>query len=73
MEIEFYNNGLTGDVGPVIEVLPRNLERLGLGVNELAGTIPPSISNLSFLKHFMIRSNNLEGTIPSELGLLDQL
>jgi len=38
-------------------------------VNELAGTSPPSISNLSLLSSFMDGSNIL----PSKLGLLDQL
>ena len=47
--------------------------RLHLGYNEMTGTIPSELGNLSELTHLGLHYNNLTGTIPSELGNLSKL
>jgi hypothetical protein len=41
--------------------------------NQLSGTIPTEIGNLSNLRHLNLDSNKLSGNIPSELGNLTEL
>jgi len=55
----------TDESGRVIE--------LGLAYNNLSGTIPPELSNLTALTNLYLRWNQLSGTIPSELGNLTAL
>lgn len=43
---------------------------LDLSSNNLVGTIPPEIGQLSNLELFNVANNELSGTIPQELGLL---
>ena len=43
------------------------LSYLDLSTNELFGTIPPQISNLTKLKHLDLSTNKLFGNIPPEL------
>lgn len=44
-----------------------------LGANDLTGSIPPELSNLSTLWYLSLHSNRLSGTIPPELGNLPEL
>ena len=46
---------------------------LGLGTNQLSGTLPPSMSNLASLTYMDIRGNFLPGTVPSTIALLTNL
>ncbi|MDM8567849.1 hypothetical protein QUF74_19650 [Candidatus Halobeggiatoa sp. HSG11] len=46
---------------------------LGLAGNQLTGTIPTELGNLSNLQQFWLSSNQLTGTIPIELGNLANL
>ena len=55
----------TDESGRVIE--------LGLAYNNLSGTIPPELSNLTALTYLYLRWNQLSGTIPSELSNLTAL
>jgi Leucine-rich repeat (LRR) protein len=66
-------NQLTGDIGPVINMLPPSLAELGLAFNLFNGTIPTSIGTFTDLNWLGLSENNLIGTIPSELGLLSNL
>lgn len=50
-----------------------NIKWLQLVDNNLAGTIPPELANLSSLQRLHILSNQLTGTIPPELGNLANL
>ncbi|PHU05327.1 hypothetical protein BC332_26149 [Capsicum chinense] len=46
---------------------------LALSSRQLAGTIPPSIGNLSYLTGINLGNNSFRGEIPQEFGLLLQL
>ena len=46
---------------------------LGLGENNLSGTIPSSLGDLANLEHLNFWRNRLSGTIPSSLGRLTNL
>ncbi|OMO97526.1 hypothetical protein COLO4_14555 [Corchorus olitorius] len=46
---------------------------LNLEAQNLAGSIPPSIGNLTFLTGINLRSNNFHGELPQELGRLSRL
>ncbi|KAM3733648.1 hypothetical protein ACB098_11G153100 [Castanea mollissima] len=41
----------------------------GVGVNRLSGRISPSIFNLSSLKDFYVGDNQIQGHLPSEIGI----
>ena len=71
--IDLDTNKLVGDIGPVIDLLPRNLESFDLDSNLLEGSIPTSVGTLGNLNFFAARGNNLNGTIPSEFGQLSKL
>ncbi len=58
-------NGVTCAVGEVVQ--------LDLHVNNLSGTIPPELGNLSSLQGLDLEWNDLGGTIPSQLGNLSGL
>ncbi len=47
--------------------------QLNLDYNQLSGTIPAEIRNLSKLKTLWLQDNQLSGSIPSELGNLSNL
>ncbi|XP_027939817.1 probable LRR receptor-like serine/threonine-protein kinase At3g47570 [Vigna unguiculata] len=49
------------------------LNKLLLGVNNLVGTIPPSLGNLSSLQNIFLARNHLVGSIPHVLGRLSNL
>ena len=46
---------------------------LDLNSNQLDGTIPSSLGNLSNLEHLLLSGNQLTGAIPAELGNLSNL
>ena len=50
-----------------------DLEIFGFGYNELTGTIPDCIGNLTGLTTFGVSSNYLEGTIPLSFNRLSNL
>jgi hypothetical protein len=45
---------------------------LYLTENDVRGTIPPSFGRLTRLKRIQLSRNNIDGTLPSELGLLHE-
>ncbi len=49
------------------------VEAIRLSSNNLAGTIPPLLGNLVYLKYLDLHSNRLEGIIPGQLGNLKRL
>ncbi|PHT97562.1 putative LRR receptor-like serine/threonine-protein kinase [Capsicum chinense] len=51
----------------------RFLEYFELSMNNLSGTIPPEISNLTSLIYLDLSINQISGTIPPEISLLTRL
>ncbi len=50
-----------------------SVTKLQLESNNLSGTIPPELGNLSQLTRLFLSGNSLSGSIPKELGNLSQL
>jgi len=50
-----------------------HVSRLDLATNNLVGTVPPELGNLSGLTQLLLGSNQLTGPIPPELGNLSSL
>jgi len=46
---------------------------LSIGVNNLNGTLPAELGNLTYLKHLDLTGNKLKGNIPAQLGNLTNL
>ena len=59
--------GITTDVGNT------SVTQINLRNNQLTGSIPPEIGNLSSLQSLSLHRNQLSGDIPSELGNLANL
>ncbi|TKV99572.1 hypothetical protein SEVIR_8G052600v4 [Setaria viridis] len=64
------NNQLTAQI-PVD--LPQRLENLDLTTNNLTGTIPDSVANITMLQMFSCAMNYIEGNIPNEFANLLRL
>ncbi|CAK8538295.1 unnamed protein product [Lathyrus sativus] len=69
--IELYHNQLIGRVPSWFESMQLTL--LNLGFNNLVGTIPSSLGNISSLSDLSLSSNHLAGNIPHALGKLSGL
>ncbi|XP_074318003.1 receptor-like protein EIX2 [Silene latifolia] len=72
-----YNTSLNYNFLHIIESLSlctyKSLENLDLAVNQVWGSIPDNIGNLSYLREFNIDNNQLNGTISEALGGLSML
>ncbi|XP_062183372.1 receptor kinase-like protein Xa21 isoform X2 [Phragmites australis] len=69
-ELWLWNNQLAGQIPAD---LPRRLQTLELSFNNLSGTIPTSLANITTLNMFSCASNNIEGHIPSQFATLSGL
>jgi DNA-binding beta-propeller fold protein YncE/Leucine-rich repeat (LRR) protein len=69
------NNWLTGQVGGWygITVTGNRVTSIDLVNNNLTGTIPPQIGNLTALTQINIGTNSISGSIPKEIGNLTSL
>jgi len=56
-----------------ISIRENHVWRIALGANQLSGSIPPELGNLSDLYKLDLNSNYLNGSIPPELGNLRNL
>ncbi|CAK9326255.1 unnamed protein product [Citrullus colocynthis] len=63
-ELQLTSNKLFGEI-PL-----KNLTVLSIGANNLTGTIPSLIYNLSSIRIFSLPVNQLEGSLPTYLGLI---
>ncbi|XP_047085414.1 putative receptor-like protein kinase At3g47110 [Lolium rigidum] len=64
------NNGLTGQIPADF---PPNIQQLQFSSNDISGTIPPSLANITVLKKISFAFNRIHGSIPDELAKLDGL
>jgi hypothetical protein len=72
-ELDLNGLSLVGTIPTEFGLLSSSLEFLNLLHNELTGTIPSVLSDLTLLYWLNLRFNKLEGSIPSELGLLSTM
>ncbi|TYI85170.1 hypothetical protein E1A91_D05G421100v1 [Gossypium mustelinum] len=66
-------NQLSGNLPPDIGCTCPNLEAIFIGLNQLTGEIPRSISNISSLELFDIALNGFTGSVPKNMGNLRNL
>ncbi|KAJ6790976.1 putative LRR receptor-like serine/threonine-protein kinase [Iris pallida] len=67
-----WQNFIRGEIPAGIGNLS-NLLRVELGLNELDGSIPTTLSGLKRLQGLTLQDNKLSGSIPSELGMMVSL
>ncbi|EYU34605.1 hypothetical protein ABFS82_11G118600 [Erythranthe guttata] len=67
------NNLLTGQVPIDFATSCKSLMLLDASVNQISGTLPPSIGNLVSLRVLNLSWNPLQGPIPNSLGLIKDI
>ncbi|KAL5987524.1 hypothetical protein ACLOJK_035272 [Asimina triloba] len=67
------NPHLSIDLTSFFSVPRPNLQTLSIRYNNVSGSIPPSISNVSSLVFLTISSSSIEGTVPSSITSLSSL
>ncbi|KAM5587863.1 putative leucine-rich repeat receptor-like serine/threonine-protein kinase [Rosa sericea] len=70
-QVSFTRNYLSGNIP--LEWASTKLQNLSLTVNNLSGTIPAYLGNITTLKLLFLDSNQFYGTVPPELGKLVNL
>ncbi|TYJ32744.1 hypothetical protein E1A91_A05G056800v1 [Gossypium mustelinum] len=70
--LHLQKNMLNGSIPQQIGML-KSLYKLALSDNNLVGSLPPSIGNLSNLSVLRLHSNKISGSIPKEIGMLGPL
>ncbi|KAL2462198.1 putative leucine-rich repeat receptor-like serine/threonine-protein kinase [Abeliophyllum distichum] len=73
MELELVAMGLGGTLPSSIGRIGISLDQLSLQENQITGSIPPDVRNLSIITVLNLTSNRLSGTIPAEIGELSHL
>lgn len=73
VELELAAMGLGGRLPSSIGLLSEILDHLLLQENQIIGSIPTEVRNLSTIKILNLTSNRLNGTIPAEIGELSYL
>lgn len=71
--LDVTNTTLQGPIPPQMGNYLQHLQMLFLGENNLTGTIPASLSNLSKLQCLDLSFNSMYGSIPAGLGFLSNL
>ncbi|GLU07796.1 hypothetical protein SLE2022_247430 [Rubroshorea leprosula] len=72
-EINLSNVNITGSLAQFNFTLFPTLTHFDLHNNNLVGSIPPAIGNLSKLTHLDLSNNNLINIVPVEIGQLTEL
>uniref|UniRef100_A0A0E0IZK2 Receptor kinase-like protein Xa21 n=1 Tax=Oryza nivara TaxID=4536 RepID=A0A0E0IZK2_ORYNI len=70
MVLDLFRNNLAGKFPAA---LPHRLEKLRLSFNNITGTIPASLANITTLKYFACVNTSIEGNIPDEFSKLSAL
>ncbi|EAY80343.1 hypothetical protein OsI_35513 [Oryza sativa Indica Group] len=70
MVLDLFRNNLAGKFPAD---LPHRLEKLRLSFNNITGTIPASLANITTLKYFACVNTSIEGNIPDEFSKLSAL
>ncbi|GKA54222.1 leucine-rich repeat protein [Tanacetum coccineum] len=73
VELELQNCNLTGVLPVSIGNLSDQLSSLGLGDNQLFGSLPSSIGSLVGLTRLILNSNRFKANIPTTIGKLQKL
>lgn len=66
--LSFYGNAVNGSISDVLGGWWPNLNLFFGQFNELIGTIPASVGELSKMENFFVSDNNLNGTLPETIG-----
>ena len=66
VQISMFDNNLSGSLPDIFDRLP-GLQFLGLSGNRLSGQLPPSLYRLD-MHDLRLANNQLEGTLPEEIG-----
>ncbi len=67
------NSSVSTWYGVSVNATTKRVERLQLPGNNLVGTLPAELGNLSALTYLFLNENTLSGTIPPQLGQLVEL
>ncbi|XP_010265377.1 PREDICTED: LRR receptor-like serine/threonine-protein kinase RPK2, partial [Nelumbo nucifera] len=73
MIANFSNNRISGQIPEKIDEMCRSLKLLDVSRNQISGTLPPTLGNLSSLVSLYLSWNQLQGQIPDHLGQLKGL
>ncbi|KAI3455218.1 hypothetical protein Pfo_011881 [Paulownia fortunei] len=73
LELELAGMGLGGSLSSSVGGLGKYLEKLQLQENQIRGSIPAEVGNLSYLTLLNLTANNLNGTISAEIGKLSHM
>ncbi len=65
-------NNLSGPLGEAVTHLEQ-LYHLDLSLNDITGSVPPGIGNLSELRDLILYDTRVSGPLPEEIGSLDKL
>ena len=72
-DTNWLSNGPLGEWHGVSTDADGRVAGLGLGSNQLSGSMPPELGNLANLERLFLNDNQLSGSIPLELGNLANL
>ncbi|KAL0319080.1 UNVERIFIED_CONTAM: putative LRR receptor-like serine/threonine-protein kinase [Sesamum angustifolium] len=71
--LDIYGNKFTGLLPHSVANLSSQLIRLSMGTNQIHGTVPSGIGDLTELSYLNLESNLFSGPIPSSIGGLTKL
>ncbi|XP_073006492.1 receptor-like protein EIX1 [Typha latifolia] len=71
--LDLSENQISGDIAELMERLPHKIQLLSLWANNLNGSLPNWIENMTSLSTLLLGYNSLTGSIPSGIGKLTNL
>ena len=73
VNLSLRGQAFSGIIPAFNENVPNQLRELDLSENNITGTLPASIGQLSRLEVLSVRDNHISGTLPTTIGLLGNL